>query len=127
MDAGRELDALIALNVMGYTLDYEFADTFGAPTVRELRDQYDEWGMLPYYSTDMTDAWLVVDRLNAKLITVEIMALVSVANKITRYIVYSYNHETAMPREQALEHSAPLAICFVALKAFGVPIAADPA
>lgn len=121
MIVGRELDALIALNVMGYTLDYEFADTLGAPTVRELRDQYDEWGILPYYSSDMGDAWLVVDCLNAKLITVEITALVSVANRTTRYIVYSYNHETNMPREQAMEDTAPHAICLVALKALGVP------
>jgi hypothetical protein len=64
---GRELDALIALQVFRYVLDYEFAETFGAPTVRELRDQYDEWGILPCYSTDMTDAWQVADAIHARM------------------------------------------------------------
>ncbi len=61
LDAGRELDALIALQVFRYTLDYEFADTLGAPCVRELRDATDEWGMLPHYSTEIGDAWRVVE------------------------------------------------------------------
>jgi hypothetical protein len=60
---GREMDALIAEKVMGYSLDYEFADVLGAPTVKELRDKYDEWGLLPNYSTDIADAWQVVDKI----------------------------------------------------------------
>jgi len=61
----RELDAKIATAIFGYTLDYEFADLMfdKAPCVKELRDQYDEWGMLPNYSTDIAAAWLVVDKL----------------------------------------------------------------
>jgi hypothetical protein len=55
----RELDAEIATKVFGYNLDYEFADEMGAPCVPDLRDQYDEWGMLPNYSTDIADAWEV--------------------------------------------------------------------
>lgn len=66
MDAGRELDALLALEVFRYTLDYEFADTLGAPNVKELRDQYDEWGMLPHYSTDIADAWAIVENLRSR-------------------------------------------------------------
>lgn len=54
---GREMDALAAQVVKGYTLDYEFAESMGEPTVKDLRDQYDEWGILPNYSTDMTAAW----------------------------------------------------------------------
>lgn len=57
----RDLDAQIAEKVFGYTLDYEFADTLGAPCVRELRDQYDEWGMLPHYSTEIDDAWKIIE------------------------------------------------------------------
>lgn len=68
MDVGRELDAAVAERVMGYTLDYEFADLNfnGAPCVKELRDQYDEWGLLPAYSTDIAAAWLVVEKLAAQ-------------------------------------------------------------
>lgn len=64
MNAGRELDALIALQVFRYTLDYEFADTLGAPCVRELRNQYEEWGILPHYSTELGDAWLVAAHIH---------------------------------------------------------------
>lgn len=80
------------------------------------------WIVVPEYSARIECAWLVVERLNAMLITVEITALVSVANRTTRYIVYSYNHETAMPREQAVEDSVALAICKVALKSVGVSL-----
>lgn len=59
----RALDIEIAERIFGYTLDYEFADVMGAPCVKELRDQYDEWGILPHYSTDIGDAWRVVERL----------------------------------------------------------------
>jgi len=63
-EAGRELDARIAEAVFGYTLDYEFADLHvpPAPHVKELRDQYDEWGILPAYSSDIAAAWLVVEK-----------------------------------------------------------------
>lgn len=61
--ASRELDALIAKKIFGYTLDYEFAETLGAPCVPALRDQHDEWGILPEYSTDMAAAWQVVERM----------------------------------------------------------------
>ncbi len=62
MDVGRELDVLVAEKVFRYTLDYEFEEIHGAPCVKELRDQYDEWGILPSYSTEIGDAWLVVER-----------------------------------------------------------------
>lgn len=62
MDVSRELDALIAEKVFGYTLDYEFAEITGAPNVKELRDQCDEWGLLPHYSTDIAAAWLIVEK-----------------------------------------------------------------
>lgn len=59
----REQDAEVAEKIFGYTLDYEFEELHGAPCVKELRDQYDEWGVLPAYSTDVAAAWLVVEKL----------------------------------------------------------------
>lgn len=47
----RERDAVVAQHVFGYTLNYEFADVLGAPSVPALRDRWDDWGLLPYYST----------------------------------------------------------------------------
>ena len=73
VEAGRELDARIAVVVFGYTLDYEFADLHvpPAPHVKDLRDQYDEWGVLPHYSSDIAAAWLVVEALRARGIWLE--------------------------------------------------------
>lgn len=62
MNEDRSLDIEIAERIFGYTLDYEFE---GAPCVKELRDQYDEWGVLPHYSTEIGDAWLVVEKMHA--------------------------------------------------------------
>ena len=59
----RELDVAIAEKVMGWKLDYEFADFMGAPIVPHLRDQYDEWGTLPEFSTNLTDAHSILPRI----------------------------------------------------------------
>ncbi len=66
IEAGRELDALIAQQIFGYTLDYEFADICDGPIVKELHDQYDEWGILPHYSTEMGDAWEIVGEMEQR-------------------------------------------------------------
>jgi hypothetical protein len=55
----RERDALVAEQVFEHKLDYEFAETMGAPTVPALRDGHDEWGILPSYTTDDNDCRLV--------------------------------------------------------------------
>lgn len=41
-----------AAEAIGWKLDYEFEDVLGAPTVPHLRDQYDEWGILPAFGSD---------------------------------------------------------------------------
>jgi hypothetical protein len=60
VNAGRELDILIAEKVFGLTVSQEFDE----PCVPALRDCYDEWGMLPHYSTDISDAWLLLQRFH---------------------------------------------------------------
>jgi hypothetical protein len=110
MPAGRELDALIALQVFRYTLDYEFVDVLGAPCVRELRDQYDEWGMLPHYSTEMADAWLVVEQFGIR----HSPSIYQIARWYCNFLI---DHK----RIEASADTAPLAICRAALAALGVP------
>jgi len=65
MPAGRSLDALVAEKVMGWTdwwVDREGPNatmkTFGFPP--GVTDTYSE---PPHYSTDIADAWLVVEKL----------------------------------------------------------------
>jgi hypothetical protein len=57
MEAGRELDALVATAVFGLTMepgdDPFFMDEYGWPE------------SVPRYSTDIASAWLVVEEMNA--------------------------------------------------------------
>lgn len=110
MDAGRELDAEVAERVLGYTLDYEFADMYfdGAPCVKELRDQYDEWGVLPKYFTEMGDAWLVVEALRGRGLHLQMNDTLS---------GYRARFFTADDGAQATAPTAPEAICRAALAA----------
>jgi hypothetical protein len=63
---GNDLNIAVASHVMGYTLDYEFAELLGAPHVAALRDIYDEWGMLPDFSRDWNGIKLIAERLRER-------------------------------------------------------------
>jgi hypothetical protein len=64
--AGPELNVLVAKVVMEYVLDYEFADSLGAPAVPALRDNYDEWGILPDFSHDWNCIKPIAEKLRAE-------------------------------------------------------------
>ena len=121
LQPGRELDALVALEVFRYTLDYEFADTMGAPCVRELRDQYDEWGILPSYSTDMSDAWLVIAKLHASGKAIHVWH--GSAPNSDNAPWYVQVDEPPNVYVECHGFSASYAICIAALKVCGVPLA----
>lgn len=126
MNAGRDLDALIALQVFHYTLDYEFADTLGAPCVRELRDQYDEWGILPHYSTDIGDAWLVVERLAATPYWIGVIVGTFGIPHVKCYrdsklVAEEWIDLDNIPDSRSLSARCALAICRAALAICGVP------
>lgn len=65
MNAGRELDALVAEKVMGWTWD---ENTAWSPTgSRNARvADGDLWWWLPPYSTDIAAAWEVVERIRER-------------------------------------------------------------
>lgn len=118
IEASRELDAQIAREVFGYTLDYEFAEMMfdGAPCVKELRSQDDEWGVLPFYSTDVGDAWQVVDWMRAHVPDYRALRMETVP---LGYMVAFYSHKNPLNRIGAFvaAETAPLAICLAALNA----------
>ncbi len=58
----REIDCRIAETVFGLAVDYEFDE----PRVPALADKYDEWGELPYYSSEIATAWLIVEKLRSE-------------------------------------------------------------
>lgn len=128
MNAGRGLDALIAEKVMGLRLDYEFSEEMGAPAVPELRDQYDEWGVLPNYSTDMACAWQVVTHMTRKDRARE-------ESDLYFKLTYAWDDDYGCwasfdwkgvadthPLYQGHADTAPHAICLAALRAVGVEL-----
>jgi hypothetical protein len=72
MDAGRELDALVAEKVMGWSdIDLEDQGDFGVPPEARIPDAYGRtvswyaspFEQFPHYSTDIAAAWLVVEKV----------------------------------------------------------------
>ena len=64
MEAGREMDALVAEKVMGYEVyrhEYSYHDTVNEFTETEY---IVENIRVPSYSTDISAAWQVVEKLN---------------------------------------------------------------
>lgn len=123
MDAGNDLDILIAEKVFGYTLDYEFADlNFGGrPCVRELRTQDDEWGILPYYSTEIGDAWLVVEHLRNHydcFVSVSVLPRVFARRGAASCVITGGDLAYPTPALTISEYAptAPLAICRAAFE-----------
>lgn len=112
LEAGRELDALIAEKVMGWTPHcqnpahyVEVANSTSEMSV--IQEVVAYWRP----STDIAAAWQVVEKLRAA----GWFYSLSDAVEIPEYIVMFYQPDS--PDAQAMDESAPLAICRAALKA----------
>jgi hypothetical protein len=124
-EAGRELDALIAEKIFGYTLDYEFADMHipPAPAVKELRDGMDEWGILPFYSTEIGDAWLVVELMHTRGFWCQIRTPFEghdTADCWAGFTPHSTSGWNGRPDHWTQADTVPHAICLAALRCIGV-------
>lgn len=119
MNAGRELDALVAEKVMGWSgidkkWDYETNESFlGGKTPDWDGRQFYE---VPHYSTDIAAAWLVVEKLRTPNWEFQL--------DHTRFMIWHCRIETTAGEGSASSDSsqgetAPLAICLAALKAVG--------
>jgi alkyl hydroperoxide reductase subunit AhpC len=107
MKAGRELDALIAERVMGWKVVYS-----DEPVVVSASFPYP----FPFNpSTDISDAWQVVEKLQSLGMTVHI-----IASKDGWYSVDVWVDGTLLYTSDA--ETAPLAIVKASLKAKGVKI-----
>jgi hypothetical protein len=107
MNAGRELDVLIAEKLFSLKVDWEF----GMPCSPALQDRDDEWGIIPNYSMNMSDAWLVVEKMSA----MHTLTLEQLLDKSWRA---TFIH---MPRGYVgYAKSASHAICLAALQVFGI-------
>ena len=144
MEAGRELDALVAEKVMGWRKEYMFPaervrgedlPDRGALVWRESGQKSYKWlvedrdcwipeecpedGFHP--STDIAAAWLVVERL-AQEWDVEIYRFQSMAINSAYWVCKFGELVDYEPTYFAQALSAPHAICLAALKAVGVDV-----
>ena len=99
MNAGRQLDALIAERVMGKKVD----QSSGVDIC------FEDGPPIPRYSTNIADAWLVVEKF--EIVEVEKLYHAYIAAVHVENRVYSVQANTA-----------PLAICLAAFKAVGVEV-----
>lgn len=122
MKAGRELDALVAEHVMGW---YWLAETPELPRAlvstdeSETRAYYPHTGQgAPPYSTSISDAWMVVEKLRADGFSVAHQGPFPPEWEEGREW-WEFMHEDGRGG-QAYEDEDTRAICLAALKAVGI-------
>ena len=109
MKLGRELDLLVAEHIFGYTV---FSKLNGS-----IVNQHDELDAPNFYSTDISAAWEVVEKMeNYFELTKIVIELAKTKTVYTAKILIG-NDSFKVHSE-----SAPHAICLAALKAKGVEI-----
>jgi len=102
MEAGRKLDALVAEKVMGLSGPFDVCDC-GWPGNHIGKT------LIPPYSTSISAAWEVVEKLKADGTTIDIQSRTPGWTVIVDEL-YDSGVEVRAP-------TAPVAICFAAIKA----------
>jgi hypothetical protein len=116
----RKIDRLVAEKVMGFetegfewskgTMQFVYKDTGAALITKNI----------PYYSSNIADAWQVVEKLRSRYVYIDLTnnddlycceLMEQDWENESRYFTYYTDAETA-----------PLAICLAALKAVGVEV-----
>ena len=117
MQAGRELDALVAEKVMGLNIRYPTDGNVPREPFYWAKDDdgYEEPFACPHYSTDISAAWEVVEKLMGS--GAMFGFVLSVLDDRHTTAVFS---ETAGHGYRGISEEAPHAICLAALKAMGV-------
>lgn len=115
MKAGRELDALIAEKVMGWrnceVSGWRETRAYGKPP---YFDDSDPDVCINDYSTNIADAWLVVEKFDTQNHTVRISNTMGGDWSCVIHGVWG--------EERVVAENVPLAICLAALKAVGVEV-----
>lgn len=118
MKSGPELDKLVAEKVMGFTPIKDDDGTIicfvDEPNETEYFSSDDECEFSP--STDIRDAWEVVDKFSYSL------QLTQSHGYWTCTMVYKINERGVGQYISAEAKIAPLAICLAALKAVGIEV-----
>lgn len=122
MDAGRELDALVAEKVMGFNKVTEIVVDHEPP--HELYRAPDGRGYypnrIPLYSTSIADAWQVVEKLarEGKHLALQAPGSLDMNECYRRFKQWTADFTYDIDSEGRAD-TAPLAICLAALKAVG--------
>ena len=130
MEAGRELDALVAEKVMGWVLNrHEFGSELPGGPLKSLGIAPDGSHImgLPHFSTNISAAWEVVERLDA--LGYWFQGRTRFDNEgehddgcwagFTPHLTTGWNGQ---PDHYTNAPSMPHAICLAALKAVGIDI-----
>ena len=124
MEAGRELDALIAEKVMGLTLGPAPMSANFEITCVKLGDH--EWRNISYYSTEIGAAWEVVEKLRGAGWTFHVDDVGFNDATEGEWRVMFTEATTGNEHVFADGKTAPHAICLAALKAVEVATVTDP-
>ncbi len=107
LKAGRQLDALVAVKVMGFEMSPEDLVKL------ELPDQALLAGGCPAYSTDISAAWEIVEKLDQRVTVIKTRVLNDERYRVElRGPAHRFEFCEVAP-------AAPLAICLVALRVVG--------
>jgi len=110
LEAGRELDALVAEKVMGWKKLNDTGLSWRSPD--------EGFSNLPYFSTDISAAWQVVEKMRETR-WIEVHSTID-GEWAAFYTPIGTTDMNQAIHEYAKASTAPLAICRAALKAKGV-------
>lgn len=114
MNAGRELDALVAEKVMGFS-PVEWSGQPGDMAL--VYGDQETGGIVPRYSTNVGAAWQVVEKMSALSWRATVCwAPADAWNAEERAVVTYSGGETNQDDIEAIAPTVPLAICLAALK-----------
>lgn len=115
----REIDRLIAENVMGFKPIYDdnilIAFESEVSNLIFTDDDNCEWAP----STDIRDAWLVVEKIRGHKIF-QLGDMEDVNGNLMYYADFQYNDGYRIVYNEAHAMTAPLAICLAVLKVIGM-------
>lgn len=118
MEAGRELDALVAEKVMGLKNIREEEGLFGTMTLYGEQEIPGEFGRLtakglPRYSTDIAAAWGVVEKIRSTKLGCFFLNWDRISD------MWAAGFDGNVGKYEIQQEIAPHAICLAALKAIG--------
>jgi hypothetical protein len=122
MKAGRELDALVAEKVLGLSVSKMATSEYSYGFFYNPARAENTWQRLPHYSTNLTAAWQVVEKMAEKGWRVCFSDNGNTHAERWDCRFFREPGTSSKDRVIAICDTAPLAICLAALRACGVEV-----